>query len=83
MIVVADKPVMLICAPETAPLRLEPLERFAMFRLEYLNDIQHTTRTTRAQANEELTDALQKYEMGESARFDRMEREREKPRRDR
>jgi hypothetical protein len=67
---------------EAALLSLERLERLGMFRLEYLNQYKVRLEHTRALANEELTDTLQEYEMEESARFDRMEQQWEKQRRD-
>jgi len=45
------------------------------FRLEYLNECKVRIEHTRAEANEELTDTLHEHEMGDAARFDRMERE--------
>lgn len=67
---------------EATLLSLERLERLGMFRLEYLNAYKVRLEHTRAQANEELIDTLHDYEMDESARFDRMERDWEKQRRD-
>jgi hypothetical protein len=55
---------------EATLLSLERLERLGMFRLEYLNEYKVRIEHTRAQANDD------------SARFDRMEREWEKQRRD-
>src|SRR5437660_395311 len=67
---------------EAALLSLERIERLGMFRLEYLNEYKVRLEHTRAQANRELIDTLHEYEMDETARFDRMEREWEKQRRD-
>jgi len=67
---------------EAALLSLERIERLGMFRLEYLNEYKIRLEHTRAQANRELIDTLHEYEMDESARFDRMEREWEKQRSD-
>jgi len=60
---------------EATLLSLERLERLGIFRLEYLNEYKVRLEHTRAQANEELTDTLHEHEMGDAARFDRMERE--------
>jgi len=67
---------------EATLLSLERLERLGMFRLEYLNEYKLRIEHTRAEANEELVDTLHEHEMGDSARFDRMEREWEKQRKD-
>jgi hypothetical protein len=67
---------------EAALLSLERIERLGMFRVEYLNEYKVRLEHTRAQANEELIDTLHEHEMDDSARFDRMEREWEKQRRD-
>jgi hypothetical protein len=67
---------------EATLLSLERLERLGMFRLEYLNQYKVRLEHTRAQANEELIETLHEYEIDESARFDRMERESEKQRED-
>src|SRR5205807_1379386 len=67
---------------EAALLSLERIEHLGMFRLEYLNEYKVRVEHTRAQANRELIDTLHEYEMDDTARFDRMEREWEKQRRD-
>jgi len=67
---------------QAALLSLERLERLGMFRLDHLNEYKIRLEQTRAEANEELSDALHEYEMAESARFDRMQRECERPRKD-
>jgi len=67
---------------EAALLSLERLERLGIFRLEYLNEYKVRIEHTRAEANEELIDTLHEQEMDDSARFDRMERERENQRKD-
>src|SRR6476660_5284469 len=67
---------------EATLLSLERLERLGIFRLEYLNEYKVRIEHTRAQANEELIDTLHEKEMGDSARFDRMEREWENQRKD-
>ncbi len=67
---------------QAALLSLERLERLGMFRLDHLNEYKIRLEQTRAEANEELSDALHQYEMAESARFDRMQRECERPRTD-
>jgi hypothetical protein len=67
---------------EATLLSLERLERLGMFRLEYLNEYKVRIEHTRAEANEELIDTLHEHEVDDSARFDRMEREWEKQRRD-
>lgn len=61
---------------------LERLEQLGIFRLEYLNEYKVRIERTRAQANEELVDALHEQEMDHSARFDRIEREWENQRKD-
>lgn len=67
---------------EATLLSLERLERLGIFRLEYLNEYKVRIEHTRAEANEELIDTLHEREMDDSARFDRMEREWEKQRKD-
>jgi hypothetical protein len=67
---------------EATLLSLERLERLGMFRLEYLNEFKVRIEHTRAEANEELIDTLHENEMDDSARFDRMQREWEKQRKD-
>jgi hypothetical protein len=67
---------------EATLLSLERFERIGMFRLEYLNEFKLRIEHARAEANEELIDTLHDYEMDDSARFDRMEREWEKRRQD-
>lgn len=63
-------------------LTLERLEGLGMFRLEYLNECKIRVECTRAEANEELIESLQQYEMNESARFDQMQRSWENQRKD-
>src|SRR2546427_8394536 len=67
---------------EAALLSLERLERLGMFRLEHLNEYKIRLEHTRAEANEELSDNLHEFEMAESARFGRMQRDCERPRKD-
>ncbi len=67
---------------EAALLSLEQLERLGMFRLEHLNEYKIRLEHTRAEANEELSDTLHEFEMAESAHFDRMQRDCERPRKD-
>ncbi len=67
---------------EAALLSLERLERLGMFRLEYLNEYKIRLEHTRAEANEELIDTLHEHEMGDSARFDEMQRYWENQRKD-
>jgi hypothetical protein len=67
---------------EATLLSLERLERLGMFRLESINEFRVRLEHTRAEANEELVDTLQQYEMDESVRFDCMERELGKQRAD-
>jgi hypothetical protein len=61
---------------------LDGLERLGLLRGEDLNEHKIRIEHARAQANEDLTDRLQDYEAEESLRFDRMESELEKQRRD-
>jgi hypothetical protein len=67
---------------EATLLSLERLEGLGMFRLECLNEYKVILEHARAEANGELLDTLHEYEMDESARFDGMQRELEKQRRD-
>src|SRR6185295_3574177 len=67
---------------EAALLSLERLESLGMFRREYLNEYRVRLEHTRAQTNEELIETLQQYEMGEAARFGRMEDEQQRQRAD-
>jgi hypothetical protein len=67
---------------ETTLESLENLERLGFLRGEDLNEHKIRIEHARAQANEDLTDRLQDYETEESARFDRMELELEKQRKD-
>src|SRR5215831_3080511 len=67
---------------EATLLSLERLEQLGIFRLEYLNEYKVRIEHTRAEANEELIDTLHEHEMEDSARFDRMERDWEKQRKD-
>ena len=67
---------------EATLLSLERLEQLGIFRLEYLNEYKVRIEHTRAEANEELIDTLHEHEMDDSARFDQMEREWEKQRKD-
>ena len=67
---------------EAALLSLERLEHLGIFQLNHLNEYKIRLEHTRAEANEELSERLHQYEMAESARFDRMEREWENQRKD-
>jgi len=67
---------------EAALLSLEQLERLGMFRLEHLNEYKIRLEQTRAEANTELSDTLHEYEMADAARFDRMQLEWERQRKD-
>jgi hypothetical protein len=67
---------------EATFLSLERLESLGLFRLESLNEYKVVLEHTRAEANEDLIDTLHEYEMEESARFDRMQRDWEKLRGD-
>jgi hypothetical protein len=67
---------------EATLLSLERLEGLGIFRLESLNEYKVVLEHARAETNEELLDTLHEYEMEESARFDGMQREWEKQRRD-
>ena len=59
---------------QAALLSLERLEALGIFRLEYLNEHKIQLEHTRARANQELIETLQEQELGDSARFDRMQR---------
>lgn len=61
---------------------LENLERLGFLHGEDLNEHKIRIEHARAQANEDLIDRLQEYETEESIRFDRMESELEKQRKD-
>jgi ribosomal protein L13E len=63
---------------EISLLSLEQLEQLGIFEVEDLRALKIALEHTRAQANEELTEALQQYESEQAIRFDQMEREREK-----
>jgi hypothetical protein len=67
---------------EATLLSLERLEGLGLFRLEPLNGYKVILEHTRAEANEELIDTLHEYEMEETARFERMQRDWEKLRGD-
>ena len=54
---------------------LEQLEQLGMFRPEFLNAYKIMVEHVRAQANQELIRTLQDYELRESARFDRLQRD--------
>lgn len=63
---------------EISLLSLEQLELLGMFEAEELRALKISLEHTRAQANEEITEALQQYESEQELQFDQMEREREK-----
>jgi hypothetical protein len=67
---------------EITLLSIECLERLGIFRLEELNAFKVSLELTRAEANEELTQTLQEYELEQSAQFDKMERQWEDRRKD-
>ncbi len=67
---------------EATLLSLERLEGLGLFRLEYLNEYKVVLEHTCAEANGELIDTMHEYEMEESARFERMQRDWEKLRGD-
>jgi hypothetical protein len=67
---------------EITLLSIERLERLGIFRLEELNAFKVSLELTRAEANEELTETLQEYELEQSAQFDKMERQWEDRRKD-
>ena len=67
---------------ETTLESLENLERLGFLPGEDLNEHKIRIEHARAQANEDLINRLQEYETEESLRFDRMESELEKQRRD-
>jgi hypothetical protein len=63
---------------EATLLSLERLESLGLFRLEFLSAYKVKVEHIRAQANQELIDTLRQYEMEETFRFERMQREWEK-----
>jgi hypothetical protein len=67
---------------EAALFSLERLEGLELFRGNHLNEYEVVLQHTRAEANEELTDALHDYELEDSARFDQVRRDWEKQRKD-
>lgn len=67
---------------EATLVSLERLEHLGLFRLEFLNAYRVTLEYTRAQANDELIHTLQDLEQDDTARFGRLQDEREKQLRD-
>jgi hypothetical protein len=63
---------------EVSLLSLEHLEQLGIFEADELRNLKIAVEHTRAQANEEITDALQQYESEQALQLDQMEREREK-----
>jgi hypothetical protein len=63
---------------EISFLGLEQLEQFGIFEAEELRALKIALEHTRAQANEEITEALQQYESEQAVHFEQIEREREK-----
>jgi len=63
---------------EISLLSLEQLEQLGIFEAEEMRALRIALEHTRAQANEEITEALQQYESEEAAHFNQMEQEREK-----
>lgn|SRR5581483_6647764 len=63
---------------EISLLSLEQLEQLGIFEAEEMRALKTALEHTRAQANEEITEALQQYESEQAVRFDQMEREWEK-----
>ena len=63
---------------EISLLSLEQLEQLGLFEAEEMRALKISLEHTRAQANEEITEALQQYESEQAVQFDQMEREREK-----
>jgi hypothetical protein len=61
---------------------LDGLERLGLLRGEDLSEYKIRIEYTRAEANQDLTDRLQDYETEESVRFDRMQLDLEKRRKD-
>jgi hypothetical protein len=57
---------------------LEQLEQLGIFEADELRALKIALEHTRAQANEEITEALQQYEGEQAVGFEQMEREREK-----
>ena len=67
---------------EATLMGLDRLRTLQLVRAEYLNAWRTKLESLRAEANEELADELQEYEQKESARFDQLDREWERQRRD-
>ena len=67
---------------EATLLAFEQLEEIGIFHLESLNEFKVRVEHIRAEANEELIDTLHEQEMGDSARFDQMQRRWENGRKD-
>lgn len=67
---------------EATLMALDRLRDLQLIRAEYLNAWRTKLESLRAEANEELADELQEYEQKESARFDQLDREWERQRRD-
>lgn len=63
---------------EISLLSLEQLEQLGIFEAEELHTLKIALEHTRAQANEEITEALQQYESEQAVHFDHLEREQEK-----
>ena len=63
---------------EISLLSLEQLEQLGIFEADELRTLKIALEHTRAQANEEITEALQQYESEQAVHFDQMEHEREK-----
>jgi hypothetical protein len=67
---------------QAALLCLERMERLGIFPPERLNEYKIRLEQTRAEANEELSEALHEVEMADAARFERMARVYEERRKD-
>jgi hypothetical protein len=63
---------------EISLLSLDQVEQLGIFEAEELRALKIALEHTRAQANEEITEALQQYESEQAVEFEQMEREREK-----
>jgi len=63
---------------EISLLSLEQLGQVGIFAADELRALKIALEHTRAQANEEITEALQEYESEQAVTFEKMEREREK-----
>src|SRR6185312_10926528 len=63
---------------EISLLSLEQLEQLGIFGAEEMRALKTALEHTRAETNEEITEALQQYESEQAAHFDHLEQQREK-----